>query len=87
MKLHANEEAEGQTIKEHYTKIKCCDCQTTYIGETGRNFSTRLTEYKHERQEMVISKITILNIIYRQEQRIDWVSTTCIKYSTGHGYY
>ena len=27
-------------------KIKCCDCQTTYIRETGRNLSTRLTEHK-----------------------------------------
>ena len=25
-------------------KIKCCDCQATYI-ETGRNLSTRLTEH------------------------------------------
>ena len=28
-------------------KIKCCDCQATYIGETSRNLSTQLTV--HER--------------------------------------
>ena len=52
-----------RTDKEHYTKIiKCCDCQTTYIGETGRNFTTRLSRLNtNERQEIVISKTIILN--------------------------
>ena len=27
-------------------KIKCCTCQATYITETGRNLSRRLTEHK-----------------------------------------
>ena len=27
-------------------KIKCCDCQGIYIGETSRNLSMRLTEHK-----------------------------------------
>ena len=26
--------------------IKCCDCQASYIGKTGRNPSTRLTQHK-----------------------------------------
>ena len=27
-------------------KIKCSDCQVSFIGETGRNLNTRLTEHK-----------------------------------------
>ena len=27
-------------------KIKCCDCQATYIGDTGRNLNVRLTQHK-----------------------------------------
>ena len=27
-------------------KIKCCNCQASYIGETGRNLSTQLTEHQ-----------------------------------------
>ena len=29
-------------------KIKCSDCQASYIGETRRNFNTSLTEHKRE---------------------------------------
>ena len=36
-----------RTDREQYTRSEeCCDCQATYIGESGRNPSTWLTEHK-----------------------------------------
>ena len=41
-------------------KIHCSDCQVTYIGETGRNLTTRLTKHKRATKK-VTSTITSLN--------------------------
>ena len=51
-------------------KTKCCNCQATYIGETGRNFSAQLTEYKRATRKMVTSTITLLNTIYRRNIKL-----------------
>ena len=67
-------------------KIKCCDCQASYIDETGRNLSTRLTEHKRA------TKIgDVNNHIAEQfkdhlktKHQIDWDSATCITYSTDY---
>ena len=40
-------------------KMKCSNCQAFDKGETGRNLNIRLVEHK---QELVIQKITLLNI-------------------------
>ena len=42
-------------------KIKCCDCQANYIGETGRNLSTRRTEHKRPDAQVVETSVTINN--------------------------
>ena len=46
--LHTNvkDKDKPENRQEAVLKIKCCDCQATYIGETGKNLSTRLTERK-----------------------------------------
>ena len=40
--------------------------QDSYIGETSRNLSTRLTEHTSERRGMVTLTITLLSTIYRR---------------------
>ena len=71
-----------RTDRETAYKIKCCDCQATYLGETGRKLSTRLTAHKRVTRKMVTSTITLLNTIYRHQ--INGDSVTCITYSTDY---
>ena len=58
-------------------KIACNDCDSIYIGETGRNLKTRLKE--HQR---ATKKNDCNNHIAQHHQRtghdIDWDSATCI---------
>ena len=64
-------------------KIKCCDCQASSIGETGRNQGTRLTENKRvTRNGDVNSHITEHHL--QTKHVIDWESATCMTYSTDY---
>ena len=55
-----------RTDREQHTRSKCCECPVIYIGETGRNRSTRLTEGKWATKKMASSTTTLLNTIYSQ---------------------
>ena len=44
--LYVKDKDKPQNRQGAVYKIKCCDCKATYIGETGRNLNTRLTEHK-----------------------------------------
>ena len=64
-------------------KIKCCDCQATYIGETGRNLSVQLTEHKQATRNGDINN-HIAEHHLKTNHRIDWDSAECVTYSTDY---
>ena len=64
-------------------KIKFCDCQATYIGETGRNLSTQLTGHKQATKKGDVNN-HIAEHHLQTKHRIDWDSATCITYSTDY---
>ena len=64
-------------------KIKCCDCQASYVGETGRNLSTRLTEHKRATKNGDVNN-HIAEHCLKTKHQIDWDSATCITYSTDY---
>ena len=61
-------------------KIKCCDCQATCIGETGRNLNKRLTEHKRETRNGDLNN-NIAEHHLQTNHRIDWDSAECVIYS------
>ena len=62
-------------------KIKCCDCQATYIGETARNLGMRLTGHKRATRNGDVNNDVASDHLQTTHQ-IDWDSATCITYST-----
>ena len=64
-------------------KIKCCDCQASYTGETGRNLSMRLTEHKRATKNGDVNN-HIAEHPLKTKHQIDWDSATCITYSTDY---
>ena len=67
-----------KTNRKQTGSIKCCDCHATYINETGRNLSTRLTKNKRE------TKNGDANNHLQTKHQIDWDSPTCITHSTDY---
>ena len=64
-------------------KIKCSDCQASYIGETGRNLNTRLTEHKRAtRNGDANNHIAVHHKL--TNHNIDWDSAQCLTYSTNY---
>ena len=64
-------------------KIKCSDCQASYIGETGRNLKTRLTEHKRATRNGDVNN-HIAEHHRLTNHAIDWDSAQCVTYSTNY---
>ena len=64
-------------------KIRCSDCQASYIGETGRNLNTRLTEHKRATKNGDANNHIA---VHHQltNHNIDWDSAQCLTYSTNY---
>ena len=58
-------------------KIKCSDCQATYIGETGTNLTTRLNEHKRATKKGDLSN-SIAEHHLKANRTSDWDSATCL---------
>ena len=64
-------------------KIKCCNCQATYMGETGRNLGTWLTEHKQRTRNGGVNN-HIAEQHLQTKHQINWDSATYIAYSTDY---
>ena len=80
--LHTNvkEKDKLEDRQEAVLKIKCCDCQATYIAEARRNLSPQLTERKRATGNGDVNNYIAEHYLQTKHQ-IDWDSTTCITYS------
>ena len=61
-------------------KIKCSDCQASYIGETGRNLNTRLTEHERATRNGDANNYHIAVHHQLTNHNIDWDSAQCLTY-------
>ena len=74
---------EPNNRQEAVYKIKCSYCQASYIGETGRNLNTRLTEHKRAtRNGDANNHIAVHHQL--TNHNIDWISAQCLTYSTNY---
>ena len=64
-------------------KIKCTDCQATYVGKTGRNLTTRLNEHKRATKKGDV-KNNIAEHHLKTSHTNDWDSAACLTYSTDY---
>ena len=58
-------------------KINCCDCDASYVGETGRALKTQMSEHRRAVEKMDFSAFALAKHALEHDHHIDWTST-CI---------
>ena len=76
----------GVGIISGAVQIKCYGCQTTYIGETGRNRNARITEHKQATKDGDLNN-NFAEHHSQTKHSIDWDSSKCSTYCTNYYYY
>ena len=73
-----------KTDQEQFIRSNApADCQATYIGETGRKLTTRLSELKRATKKGDLNN-NIAEHHLKTNHTIDWDSATCVTYSTDY---
>ena len=54
--VHPKDKRDPLTTTDCVYELPCANCKASYIGETGRRFSTRLSEHKKETEKLEASK-------------------------------
>ena len=71
-----------KTDQEQFIRT-CSDCPATYIGETGRNLTTRLTEHKRATKKGDLNN-NIAEHHLKASHANDFDSATCLTNSTDY---
>ena len=56
--VHPKDKVEKQKKAGVVYKIPCSQCEKVYIGETGRQLGTRITEHRKEAEKIFLTKIS-----------------------------
>ena len=59
-------------------KINCCDCDASYVGETGRALKTRVLEHRRAVEKVDFSATALAQHAWEHDHDIDWTST-CLR--------
>ena len=56
-------------------KINCCDCDASYVGETGRALKTHVSEHRRAMEKRDFSASALVQHAWEHDHHIDWTST------------